>query len=327
MMKKFKKIWLFILWFFLLSLLGNVADAKDYEYTNLDIKADVKIDGTIDVLETYTTNFFVEKHWIIRFIPLNYTVDDTDFHIDLDYIRVDWNKFSTYTDDGWMNIKIWDPDMTIRGEKQYPIFYSVYWLVRNFAWMWYHELYWNLVWYDFDTNIDRVRAEIKLPKKYNGFSREDFLITVDWESTDVWDFDWTVDRSAWDKIVITYDKTLDAWEWITLAIKFPNNYFEFDHDKQASLLWHIDVRETNSGSYSSFWSSFSSFLTNPDSVSSVFTFFIILIGMFFLPNNGGGGSYSSWWSYSRSGWFSSGSSFGWWFSRGWWWGWWGSKSW
>jgi hypothetical protein len=55
----------------------------------LDIYADVKIDGTIDVNETFTADFNVRKHGIIRSIPLNYTVEDTDFHIDLDYVRVD----------------------------------------------------------------------------------------------------------------------------------------------------------------------------------------------------------------------------------------------
>ena len=74
----------------------NFTLAKDYEYTNLDIQADVKIDGTIDVTETFTANFLKKKHGIIRFIPLNYTVEDTDFHIDLDYIRVDWNKFRRF---------------------------------------------------------------------------------------------------------------------------------------------------------------------------------------------------------------------------------------
>jgi hypothetical protein len=67
----------------------NFTHAMDYEYKSLDIQADVKIDGTIDVSETFIANFFKNKHGIIRFIPLNYTVGGTDFHVDLDYIRVD----------------------------------------------------------------------------------------------------------------------------------------------------------------------------------------------------------------------------------------------
>ena len=314
--------------FLLLFFCWNILLAKDYEYTNLDIVADLKLDWTIDVSETFTANFFKKKHGIIRSIPLNYTVDNTQFHIDLDYVRVDWNKFYTYYDDWWLNIKIWDPNHEIKWEKVYPIFYSVYWLVRNFAWFWYSELYWNIVWYDFDTNINKVRAEIVLPKKYNWFLSDDFLITVDWKSSSVRDFNWTVDRTSWDKIIITYNWKLDAGEWITLAVKFPKDYFVFDHDRQSSLLWYVDSNNWwDVSNYSSSSLSSSDFI-NPDSLSSIITFIIMIFGMGFLPSKKIGSSSSSWWSYSSDIWFSSWSSFSfWWFSSGWWWGWWGSRSW
>ncbi len=322
--QKMKKLWLIILWFVLMFFVWNITQAKDYEYKNLDIQADIKIDGTIDVSETFTTNFLKKKHGIIRFIPLNYTVEDTDFHIDLDYIRVDWNKFSTYIEDGWMNIKIWDPNVEIKWEKVYPIFYSVYWLIRNFAWLWYHELYRNIVWYDFDTNINKVRAEITLPKKYSWFTSEDFLITTDWKTTSVEDFEWYINRNAWDKIILIYDKKLNAGEGITLAIKFPKDYFNFDHERQASLLWHIN--DWSKSGYNSWWYSFLNLLSDSDFTSSILTFLIIIFWMFVMPNKWGWWNYSSWWSYSSSSWFSSGSSFSGWFSRGWWGGWWGSRS-
>jgi hypothetical protein len=40
----------------------------------LDITADILIDGTINIKENYTANFFVERHGITRDIPLNYSV-------------------------------------------------------------------------------------------------------------------------------------------------------------------------------------------------------------------------------------------------------------
>lgn len=323
-MKIFSKVWLVIVCSFLLIFVWNFIRAKDYEFVSLDINADVKIDGTVDVTETFITNFLQKKHWIVRSIPLNYSVDDTDFHIDLDYVRVDWNKFSTYNEGGVMNIRIWDPNIEIKWDKTYPIFYSVYWLIRNFAWMWYHELYWNIVWYDFDTNINKVTAEILLPKKYSGFTDEDFLVTVDWKTSSVRDFGWTIDWSAWDKIILAYNKKLNAGEWITLAVKFPKDYFSFDHDRQASLLWFVGWWTSYSSNSSSF---LSDLFSDSDSLSSILTFLIIIFWMFFMPNSWWWSSYSSWWSYSRSGWFSSWSSFWWGFSRWWGGGWWGSKSW
>ena len=239
MMRKIVKIYSLFIYFALCLFAWTFVHANDYEYKSLDITANIRIDGTIDVNETFDTNFFVRKHWIIRFIPLNYSVLGDHFHIDVSNISVNWSKFTVSKNNENLEIKIWDADKTVIWEQIYPIFYSVYWLIRNFSWEWYHELYWNLVWYDFDTNINSVRAILYLPKTYTWFTSDDFLITTDWITQTVKDFEGSVNWHRWDKITIIYDKKLDAWEWITLAIKFPNDYFEFDHDKQANLIWYV----------------------------------------------------------------------------------------
>lgn len=237
-MGKFNCLILAVLWSCFLLVAWNFSYAKEYEYKNLDIKANVEIDWTINVKETFDTNFLERKHWIIRDIPLNYSVEWKDFHIEISNIYVQWKTYSTSNNNWNLEIKIWDANKTVIWEQIYPISYTVYWLIRNFSWMWYSELYWNVVWYDFDTNINSVKAEIKLPKR-NSFASSDFLITVDWKENTVWNFVWEVDWSQWDKITITYNKRLSPWEWITLAVRFPNGYFEFDHNKQADLIWHI----------------------------------------------------------------------------------------
>lgn len=248
-----KKFLLSILTLWITLIIWNFSYAKDYEYKNLDIKADINIDGTINVKETFDTYFSARKHWIIRIIPLNYDVEWKYFHIDISDVKVEWSPYTTNRN-GWdYEIKIWDAHKTIIWEQFYPISYKVYWLIRNFSWLWYSELYRNLVWNDFDTNIDSVKAEINLPK-VNFFKSSDFLITVDWKETSVWKFAGSVDWSAWDKIVIKYDKTLSAWKWITLAVKFPNDYFTFDHSKQESLIWHIwESNNTKNNSSNSGW--------------------------------------------------------------------------
>ena len=242
-----KKFWLFILWLLSLSFAWNLTRANnEYEYTNLDITANILSDGTINIKEDFTANFFVNKHWIIRDIPLNYSVWWKDFHIEVSNINVDWKKFTTSKNNWNIEIKIWDANRTLIWEQDYPISYSTYGLIRNFSWMWYAELYWNLVGYQFDTNINKVRAELILPKTYTWFTADDFLITTDGTTKTIDWFGWTVDWGRWNKIIITYDKWLSAFQGITLAIKFPNNYFEFDHEKQASLSGNsisLDVSE------------------------------------------------------------------------------------
>ena len=232
--KKIIKSMLIIV-FTTVSLL-NFTNAKDYEFTNLDINADVLIDWTINVLETYTANFFVKKHGIFRTIPLNYSVQGNKFHIDISDIKVNGKKYTTSRNKWEWTIKIWDPDKYEHWKVVYPISYSTYWLIRNFSWMWYSELYWNVVWDKFDTNIWNVTVSINLPKTYTWFKAADFLITADGITKSVKDFKWTVDRSQWNKIVITYNKWLSAYQWITLSVKFPNNYFMFDDKKQSKLI-------------------------------------------------------------------------------------------
>lgn len=232
-MNKIKQCWLIILW---LIFSVGITNAAEYVYSNLDINADVLIDWSMNVSETYTANFYVKKHGIFRNIPLNYSVDWNKFHIDISNINVVWKKYSTTRKLWEWVIKIWDPNYEVYWEVNYPISYTVYWLIKNFSSMWYAELYWNLVWYNFDTSIWKVSAVIKLPKVYTGFQSSDFLITTDWSTATVEQFAWKVDRSQWDKIIITYDNVLSANHWITLAVKFPNNYFEFDHERQASLI-------------------------------------------------------------------------------------------
>ena len=163
-MKKIIKICLLFVWFDLCFFVWTFSRAKDYEYKNLDIIANIKIDWSIDVEEIFTTNFLEYRHGIVRTIPLNYSVLGKDFHIKVYDISVNWSKFKTSKNNWNIEIKIWDKNKTLIWEKVYPISYKVYWLVRNFSNMWYSELYWNLLWNDFDTNINSVRVDLYLPK-------------------------------------------------------------------------------------------------------------------------------------------------------------------
>ena len=239
-----KKNFIKILFIYIISftwlLFCNISNAYDYKYRNLDISADIKIDWTIDISETFDTYFNTKRHWIIRSIPLNYSVEWKPFHIEIDNINVKQNHFKKSKEDGEILIKIGKNNKYISWRHKYPISYSAYWLIKNFSWMWYAELYWNLVGNDIDTTVDKVRAELALPKSYTWFTNDDFLISVDDKSNTIDWFDWSVDFSQWNKIIITYNKQLKAYQWITLAIKFPNNYFEFNHDRQASLIWDVN---------------------------------------------------------------------------------------
>jgi len=234
-----------IIWFFWFTF-------ADLEFTNYQILWQIQNDGTINIQENIDVHFFDQMHGIERKIPLNYIVQDTEFGIFLDNINVPDYNYKIIDEYNETNIRIWDADVYVDWDKSYEIDYDIYWLVRNFSGMWYSELYWNVIWYNRNNDINNVQIELTLPKSYTWLTKDDFLITA-WYSdkTSIDDFPWEVKRDE-NKIYITYNKRLDSYNWITLAIKFPNNYFEFDHSKQKSLLvWY--THDFNIRNYKLFW--------------------------------------------------------------------------
>jgi len=227
----FTLVWLFIFWIFNYLFANN-----EYYYKNLTVNADIQQDWTIQVNEIFDAYFNVPKHGIIRNIPLKYAIEGKKFRIFLEKIKVDGKNFSTYENNGEKEIKIWDVDNELTGDQRYSIHYSVYGLIRNFAGKGREELSWNIIPNGFDTHIDQVRIELKLPKVYTGFTSGDFLLAADGKSNKLKDFEWTIDWSQGDKIILTYDKRISAGKGITIAIKFPVGYFTFDHKRQESLI-------------------------------------------------------------------------------------------
>ena len=235
--KTWEKLWFFL--FFIGAVLCNLTYAQDFDIKSYDISANIKIDGTIDVNEKIDTYFYNSKHWIERFFPKHYEVQDMEFQILYDNIKVNSDNYQNFDEYDEVYTRIWDADKTIIWEHLYDIDYSTYWLIKNYSWMWYSELYWNVIWYDWGNNIEKTNIVISLPVAYTWFTDDDFLISA-WYSNNfnISEFAWNITRDE-NHIYITYNKTLTPYNWITLAIKFPNNYFEYDHEKQADLfVWY-----------------------------------------------------------------------------------------
>jgi len=233
MIKKYwKKVWFFS---FLASIVfWNLTFANEFDVTNYEVNANIRIDGTIDVNEKIDVNFYQYMHGIERFFPKFYDVGDLEFQVLYNNIKVNSDNYQNFDEYNEVYTRVWNADKTIIWEHQYNIDYTTYGLIRNFSWMWYSELYWNVIWYDWWNNINKVKIQISLPKSYTWFTEDDFLISVGYSYESNEDFGWEI---SWDEnnIYITYDKNLHPYEGITLAVKFPNDYFEYDHERQASL--------------------------------------------------------------------------------------------
>ena len=216
---------------------ANFADAFTVEKYNLEW--DILSDWTINVHEDIAVDFSDwALHWIERILSRKYTVLDTIFQVFYDNINVINDNFTTYNDYWWDTIvRIWDKDILLDWKHSYDINYSTYWLIKSFSWMWYSELYWNVIWYEWDAPIHSPKIIINLPKAYSWFTDEDFIISL-WfnQYHNIHEFPW---EFLWDenKIYINYTWVLNRYQWITLSVKFPKDYFEFDHEKQASIFY------------------------------------------------------------------------------------------
>lgn len=224
----------------LFLLFWNISNAY-FDITNYEVKWDIKIDWTIVVNEKLDTHFYSEMHGIERILNRYYSVDNLEFQVLYDDIKVNNDNFTTYSEYWDTVIRIGDADKLVFWDHKYDIDYSMYWVIRNFSWMWYSELYWNPIWYDRDSHIRSPKVELNLPKPYTWLKKEDFIISL-WYTDyyDIDEFPWEISRDE-NKITIIYTWELSEYNWITLAIKFSNGYFEYDHDKQASLFaWYIN---------------------------------------------------------------------------------------
>ena len=94
-------------------------------------------------------------------------------------------------------IRIWDENTYVNWEKEYDINYDIYGLIKNFSGMWYSELYWDVIGYDWANDINQVQIELTLPKSYTWFTKDDFMIMAwYWETSDIDNFGWNV---TWDE--------------------------------------------------------------------------------------------------------------------------------
>ena len=174
--KYWKKVWFFS---FLVSIVfGNLAFASEFDVTNYEVNANIRIDGTIDVNEKIDVNFHQYMHGIERFFEKFYDVWDLEFKTIYDNIEVIGDKYQNFDEYGDVYTRIWDANETIIWQHQYNIDYTTYGLIRNFSWMWYSELYWDIIGYEWWVNINKVKIQISLPKSYTWFSMDDFLISI-----------------------------------------------------------------------------------------------------------------------------------------------------
>jgi hypothetical protein len=160
----FKDLFL-ILTIFLFSF-SNLALASQETIKDFNAYIKIQSDGAVLVTERIVYDFGDNKrHGIIRFIPLT-SPNGPDISIEVLDVFNDYGnpyKYTTYTENNKLVIKIGDPDVFISGVNVYNIHYKVFNAIRFFED--HDELYWNVTGNEWQVNIQNAKAFVSLPSK------------------------------------------------------------------------------------------------------------------------------------------------------------------
>ena len=210
------------------SVLGvfNVqnASASTSEYIISDYKIDMVVNenNTFDITEEITADFKVKKHGIFRLIPQYNKVERVDKtesknRAKISNVRVS-EQFTTSSEDGYLKLKIGDPDETFTGSKTYVIKYN--YNIGKDPLEDKDELYYNLIGDKWDTHIEKFSFTIQMPKEFDkeklGFSSGRYGVA----GTD--NVFYYVTEN---KINGSYLGTLKAGESVTVRLELPEGYF------------------------------------------------------------------------------------------------------
>ena len=222
-----------LLWLGALLLLGSqVALAEAFVIRNYSIDIQLNSDGSFEVVEKLTVDFTEARRGIIRSIPVRYAVWNTGgeqairehdqgvYEILLREIDVPGDPFQVFDEGDYVNIRIGDPDVTIEGRKEYEIRYRVWGALNQFQDR--VEFSWNLIGTEWATSIDQVQFRLRFPKAVD-LSRDDVILYTGQRGAQEQQATFDLDRQA---IQGQTRGRLEAYEGVSLALRFPNGYFD-----------------------------------------------------------------------------------------------------
>lgn len=135
---------------------------------NFDSKINLQETGEVFVAETIAVDFGdLQKHGIYRDIPYIYNSDEKeDLYTKIEIKNVlqdgEFGKFKVTSSNGYVRVRIGDPDVTIVGKHTYQINYVALGVLKSFSD--YDELFWNVTGNNWPVSISTVSAVVSLPK-------------------------------------------------------------------------------------------------------------------------------------------------------------------
>lgn len=223
-------IWLLIAFF---TLCSNVsADLWGYIIKDYDVAMHINIDWSMDVTEKITVDFLEERRGIYREIPKR---DANDEQVIITSLESIWDQSSLTNSDEYYSLKIWNPDVYVQWEKEYTIVYKVMNAIKSYApegdLPWFTELYWNVVGNERVTNIEKMSFEISLDDPWYVFPVWDMIVFDGLAGeTNTW---WVIKQISGTLIAGTLWYPLSPYEWLSVVLKFPENFFSFPQQYES----------------------------------------------------------------------------------------------
>lgn len=140
--------------------------AHAWDIRNFESDIVIEPAGTVLVTERIMADFGVEqKHGIFRDVPVVYTGKSGKTYTTISDLTISQDGAPATTDtsrnNGFLRIKIGDPDLLIEGIHQYTISYRVTGVLKDFGE--YDGLYWNVTGNGWDVPIEHARAHVTVP--------------------------------------------------------------------------------------------------------------------------------------------------------------------
>jgi uncharacterized membrane protein len=213
---------------------GSVARAQTLDPMQVErFESDITVreDATMRVVETIYANFLTPRHGLLRTIPVTYDAGITRQSIGLSLVDVTAGgqptPLSTSVSDGYLTMKVGDPDAYVEGPVVYQITYDV-----NRAFL-YHdltdELYWNVTGDQWELGIPETEVTIHVPG-------------VEQQELDVSCYVGRAGSTDQTCRVATDDGVVRAFaeDFLTLSVSFPKDVIQEPGTWQTVLWWIQD---------------------------------------------------------------------------------------
>lgn len=211
-------------------LFPSLARAQgEYQINSYNVDIVVNENNTYDVTENITADFFVSKHGIERFIPqkvtavrdINGQTESKNYRILISDITAS-TPVSTQTSDGYYDIRLGDPDVTVTGVQEYTLRYT--YDPGDDGYGTFDEFYYNIIGTEWDVPIGSVSFHITMPK---GFDPSQLGFSIGGEGASGYnssDLDFRTANSD-TEISGEVTRTLYPHEGLTVRLALPDGYY------------------------------------------------------------------------------------------------------